>query len=150
MNVEAVPEVVVEVTKLFTAIYLRLHARTESRAKGYRPTPESLGVLMHLAASGPLTVTEAARHMRRSQSVMSEIVTRLERRGLLERMRDQRDRRRTLVWLTPSGQELLAKEQRVFAEELVTQAVDRMNPRDRGRLVDGMRALIRASEGDRA
>src|SRR5262245_49844303 len=92
-----------EIARIWPAIYLPLHARTEPRSRQYRPTPESLGVLTHLAAAGPLTVTEAARHMRRAQSVMSDIVTRLERRGLLERMRDERDRRRVLVWLTPRG-----------------------------------------------
>src|SRR6266545_526020 len=101
MDVGSAGEVAREVSALWPAIYLPLHTRTEPRARRYRPTPESLGVLTHLAASGPLTVTEAARHMRRAQSVMSDIVTRLERRGLLERMRDERDRRRVLVWLTP-------------------------------------------------
>ena len=108
-----------EVAKLWPAIYLPLHARSEPRARQYRPTPESLGVLTHLAAAGPLTVTEAARHMRRAQSVMSDIVTRLERRGLLERMRDQRDRRRVLVWLTPAGHQMLARERRVLDDERV-------------------------------
>ena len=134
-----------EVVALWPAIYLPLHARTEPRARRYRPTPESLGVLMHLAASGPLTVTESARHMRRAQSVMSDIVTRLERRGLLERMRDQRDRRRVLVWLTPKGHDTLARERRVLDEDLVGQAVAKMTPGDRSRLLSGMRALAAAA-----
>src|SRR3982751_3259121 len=89
-----------EVVALWPAIYLPLHTRTEPRARRYRPTPEALGVLTHLASSGPLPLTDAARHMRGAQSVISDIVTRLERRGLLESMRDERDRRRVLVWLT--------------------------------------------------
>lgn len=137
--------IAVEVMALWPSIYLPLHTRTEPRARRYRPTPESLGVLSHLAASGPLTVTEAARHMRRAQSVMSDIVTRLERRGLLERMRDERDRRRVLVWLTPQGHAMLARERRVLDEDLVGQAVEKMNPRDRGRLLAGMRALAEAA-----
>jgi DNA-binding MarR family transcriptional regulator len=134
-----------EVVALWPAIYLPLHARTEPRARRYRPTPESLGVLTHLASSGPLTITEAARHMRRAQSVMSDIVTRLERRGLLERMRDERDRRRVLVWLTDAGHETLASERRVLDEKLVGQAVAKMTARDRSRLLAGMRALAVAA-----
>src|SRR5262249_46676185 len=134
-----------EVARLWPAIYLPLHARTEPRARQYRPTPESLGVLTHLAAAGPLTVTEAARHMRRAQSVMSDIVTRLERRGLLERMRDERDRRRVLVWLTQAGQETLARERRVLDEALVGAALRKMAPADCRKLVDGLRALARAA-----
>jgi DNA-binding MarR family transcriptional regulator len=138
-------DVAQEIVALWPAIYLPLHARTEPRARQYRPTPESLGVLLHLAASGPLTVTESARHMRRAQSVMSDIVTRLERRGLLERMRDERDRRRVLVWLTPKGHATLAREQRVLDEALVGRAIERMSPRDRSRLLAGMRALAQAA-----
>jgi DNA-binding MarR family transcriptional regulator len=136
-----------EVALLWPAIYLPLHARSEPRTRQYRPTPESLGVLSHLAASGPLTVTEAARHMRRAQSVMSDIVTRLERRGLLERMRDERDRRRVLVWLTSAGNEILARERRVLDEELIGAAVRKMAPADRAQLVAGMRALAKAAQG---
>jgi len=134
-----------EVALLWPAIYLPLHARTEPRARRYRPTPESLGVLSHLAAAGPLTVTEAARHMRRAQSVMSDIVTRLERRGLLERMRDERDRRRVLVWLTPAGNDILARERRVLDEELVGAAIRKMAPAERDQLLAGMRALAKAA-----
>jgi DNA-binding MarR family transcriptional regulator len=54
-------------------------------------------VLEHLALAGPLTVGEAAAHMNRAQSVVSEIVTHLERDGLLERQTDPGDRRRTLI-----------------------------------------------------
>src|SRR5262249_43510970 len=136
-----------EVARLWPAIYLPLHARTEPRARQYRPTPQSVGVLTHLGAAGPLTVTEAARHMRRAQSVMSDIVTRLERRGLLERMRDERDRRRVLVWLTPAGQETLARERRVLDEGLVGAAIRKMAADDRRKLVDGLRALARAAHG---
>ena len=136
-----------EVSLLWPAIFLPLHTRTEPRARRYRPTPESLGVLTHLAASGPLTVTEAARHMKRAQSVMSDIVTRLERRGLLERMRDERDRRRVLVWLTPRGHEILERERRVLDEELVGAALRKMTATERAQLVDGMRALARAAHG---
>jgi|SRR5215470_7232406 len=146
MEAASVRRIASQVMVLWPAIYLPLHRRVEPRPRGYRPTPESFGVLAHLAASGPLTVTEAARHMRRAQSVMSEIVTRLERRGLLERMRDERDRRRTLVWLTPAGQETLARERRVLDEERVRAAVERMRPRARAQLLAGMRSLAEAAK----
>src|SRR5262245_57557373 len=96
----AIDRAATAVAELFPAIYLSLHRR---RPKGaYRPTPEAMAVLLHLEAAGPLTVTEAARHMRRSQSTMSAILDRLERRGVIQRMADRRDRRRMLVWLTPA------------------------------------------------
>ena len=56
-----------------------------------------------LTAKNTTVVSEAAAHLSRAQSVVSEIVDGLEDKGLLARMRDSRDRRRTLVWLTDAG-----------------------------------------------
>jgi DNA-binding MarR family transcriptional regulator len=41
----------------------------------------SLAVLEHLAHAGPFTVGEAAAHLSRAQSVVSEIVSHLERQA---------------------------------------------------------------------
>jgi hypothetical protein len=86
---------------LFRAIYLTFHRRDGPRNE---LSGASRAVLQHLAMSGPLTVGEAAVHLDRAQSVVSEIVDGLTRKDLLERERDPGDRRRTLVWLTPAGQ----------------------------------------------
>src|SRR5262249_37699210 len=101
--------------ELFPALYLtfcRRHDKAESRLA--RLTPQQDGVLQHLAMSGPLTVGEMARHFARAQSVVSEIVDVLEQRGLLERMRDERDKRRVLVWLSDGARQLLARRKQVL------------------------------------
>src|SRR4051812_45435506 len=82
---------------LFRALYLTYHRRDGPRSD---LPGASRAVLTHLAVTGPLTVGEAAAHLGRAQSVVSEIVDGLARKGLLERERDPDDRRRTLVWLT--------------------------------------------------
>jgi DNA-binding MarR family transcriptional regulator len=133
-----------ELGRLFPAIYLRLHARRDKA--GHRPAAQGLAVLQHLALSGPLTVGEAARHFGRAQSVTSEIVERLAAQGLVTRMRDERDRRRVLVWLTTAGHELLARDRQVLSPELARAAVRRMTPAARRALVDGMRALVAAAD----
>src|SRR6201999_1775671 len=86
--------------ELFPAVYLRFHRRD---GKQRELSGASRGVLHHLAAAGPLTVGECAKHLDRAQSVVSEIVDQLESHGLLARVRDEGDRRRTLVWLTDGG-----------------------------------------------
>ena len=108
----------------------------------YRPTAESLAILRHLADTGPLTVTEAARHMGRSQPAMSELLQRLVHRDLLARMTDERDRRRTLIWLTPTGQAVLEEAGRVLSEELLAAALRQMSPRQRQELIRSMQALL--------
>jgi DNA-binding MarR family transcriptional regulator len=133
-----------EVGRLFPALYLRLHRRLP---KPRRRVPSQLyPVLQHLAMSGPLTVGEAARHFSRAQSVVSEMVDRLVDHGLVERMRDERDRRRVLVWLTPAGLELLERNREVLSRELVEAAMQRMKPAARRALVEGMRALVAAAD----
>ena len=47
----------------------------------------SRAVLEHLAMAGPLTIGEAAGHLNRAQSVVSEIVSHLTDQELLERKR---------------------------------------------------------------
>lgn len=84
----------------YAATSLAFHRRDEKRSD---LSGSARGVMQHLARTGPLTIGEAARHLDRAQSVVSDIVTGLCTRGLLERRADARDRRRTLVWLTPAG-----------------------------------------------
>jgi len=127
--------------QLYPAVYLRFHRRD---AKGRALPAASRAVLQHLSVAGPLTVGEMARHLGRAQSVVSEVVDHLARDGLLERMRDQRDRRRVLVWLTEDAVALLDRDRDVLSRELLARAMARMTPAERRALLQGMSALIRA------
>ena len=109
----------------FHAIYLTFHRRDRPRSE---LPGASRAVLEHLALAGPLTIGEAAAHMRRAQSVISEIVTHLERDGLLERENDPGDRRRTLIWLTPGGHEAWRRDREVLDVDLLARALARLPP----------------------
>jgi DNA-binding MarR family transcriptional regulator len=130
-----------QVCELFPAIYLRFCKRR--KAADIHVTPQMDAVLLHLATSGPLTIGEMATHFGRAQSVVSGIVTGLEKKGLLERMRDERDRRRTLVWLTGEARAVLSRRQQVLDVGRVERALRRMREDERRGLVEGMRALVR-------
>lgn len=97
--------------ELFPAAYLAFHRRDGKRDQ---LTGASRAVLLHLAQSGPLTVGEAAVHLDRAQSVVSDIVSQLEGHGYVERENDPDDRRRSLVWLTESGRDRLERDARVL------------------------------------
>lgn len=133
-----------EIATLYPAIYQRLHARWQKDEQ--RPSPEALAVLTHLELSGPLTVTEAARHFQRAQSAMSELIARLQAHGHVERIRDVRDRRRTLVWMTESGIDILRRSRKVLDEELLARCIERMTAGDRESLAAGLRALVGVAE----
>ena len=127
--------------ELFPAVYLRFHRRD---AKRDALPSASRAVLQHLSVAGPLAVGEMARHLQRAQSVVSEVVDHLERDGLLERVRDPRDRRRALVWLTEEGLAYLERDRDVLSRELLARAMSGMTAAARAALLRGMRALIRA------
>ncbi len=93
-----------------------------------------------------MTVGECAKHFDRAQSVVSEIVDHLERDGWLARLRDEQDRRRTLVWLTDAGRARLVEEQEVLSKSALARAFDHMTAKERAQLLAGTRALIRAAK----
>ncbi len=127
--------------QLFEQTYLRFHRRDGKRSA---LSGASRAVLLHLALSGPLTIGEAARHLDRAQSVVSDIVTQLEAKRLLERQTDPRDRRRSLVWLTPQGFDRLERDRDVLGRELLERAMSAMPPQQRGALLQGLHALLSA------
>lgn len=127
---------------LFCEVFALFHRRVPKR-KGL--TPESWAVLEHFRLAGPLTVTEASRHTDRAQSVMSGIIDHLQKKGLLQRLRDERDRRRVLVWLTPAGHDRLAKEAQVLDEERLARALARMMEADRTQLLTAVERLLKCA-----
>lgn len=128
-----------EFDRLFQGAYLAFHRRDGRRAE---LSGASRAVLNHLALAGPLTVGEAAAHLDRAQSVVSDIVSQLQDKGLLEREPDPADRRRTLVWLTPAGFDRLAHDRRVLSTDLLGEALAAMPADRRDGLLEGLRTLL--------
>jgi DNA-binding MarR family transcriptional regulator len=126
----------------FPATYLAFHRRDGRRNE---LTNASRAVLQHLAQTGPVSIGDAARHLDRAQSVVSEIVAQLESHGLLEREPDPDNRRRTLVWLTRAGLERLRTDADVLDRELVAEAMAGLGEDTRRGLLDGLEALLAAS-----
>ena len=124
---------------LFRATYLTFHRRDGPRSQ--LPGP-SRAVLEHLAMAGPLTIGEAALHLNRAQSVVSEIVSHLVRGALLERESDPADRRRTLIWLTPAGHESLRRDRDVLDPDLLATAMARLPDDQAGALIAACRPSL--------
>lgn len=108
-----------------------------------RPSPETVVLLSHLAEAGPSTLGELSRHIDRAPSTLSAKVTALEAAGLLARQRDEGDRRRSLIWLTPSGRRTYLDNLRVLDHDLLRRAAERLPGDRRQMLVDLLTELIK-------
>jgi len=134
-----------EIGRLYPAVYRRFHV-SRRPITGSDLTPRMLGVLQHLAIGGPLTLGELATHLGLSKATATELVNRVQQRGLVDRMRDERDQRRVYVWLTEHGRQRANSHARVLADDELLAAVGRMTPADRESLINGLRALLAAAD----
>ncbi len=132
---------------LFRLTYVTAVRRV--RDKRERLSPETVAFLDHLAAAGPMTLGEMARHMDRAASTLSEMVDHLEIKGLLTRERDPADGRRSLVWLTPDGQAALIDARNVLDAGMLARAGAAMAPEDREALLKVFEDFARHLKGER-
>ncbi|MFF4414767.1 MarR family winged helix-turn-helix transcriptional regulator [Streptosporangium sp. NPDC001559] len=84
----------------FTGVFIRL-------ASVERMSFTTLGVLHTLAGSGPLRLSELKASEQVTQPAITQLVTRLERDGLVRRRPDPTDGRAVLVHITPAGAEIV-------------------------------------------
>ncbi|GAA4602139.1 MarR family transcriptional regulator [Actinoallomurus liliacearum] len=69
-----------------------------------------LGVLSHLHQHGPATAGELAAAEYQQPQSLTRVFAELERAGLITRMRDDRDRRQSVLAITPAGTAALARD----------------------------------------
>ncbi len=80
---------------------------------------------------------------------VTDLVDRLERRGLVRRARDPEDRRAVRVELTAAGRRLFGETRRRVIQR-ATEVVRRLDPADYRALATGLRALNRLAPAARA
>ncbi|HET6182861.1 MAG TPA: MarR family transcriptional regulator [Acetobacteraceae bacterium] len=93
-------------------------ARLEPRLASRGLTSTQLGVLEALLHVGPMTQRELGRKVLTSAGNMTDVVDKLERRGLVQRSRKPGDRRAVQVELTKSGREHIAALFPLHAEDI--------------------------------
>jgi DNA-binding MarR family transcriptional regulator len=130
------------VARLFPEVYRRYHWAQRVIGAELPVSRRALEVLQHLNASGPLTVGEQAEHLGLRRNSVSELLQRLEAKGLIARIRDERDERRVLVWLTESGRNVVSRIGQVLAPDLLAQTMAILSPEDRAVVVRGIELLV--------
>ena len=132
------------VARLFPEVYRRYHWANRVRGADLPVTRRALEVLQHLSLSGPLTVGEQAEHLGLRRNSVSELLQRLEAKGLVARIRDERDERRVLVWLTDAGRDVVSRVGQVLAPDLIAQVMANLSPEERAAVVRGVELLATA------
>jgi DNA-binding MarR family transcriptional regulator len=132
------------IARLFPEVYRRYHWAQKVRGGDLPATRRGLEVLQHLAVGGPLTVGEQAQHLGLRRNSVSELLQRLEAKGLVTRVRDERDERRVLVWLTEAGRDVVSRIGQVLAPDLLTDSLAALSPAERAIVVRGFELLAAA------
>ena len=133
-----------EIARLYGEMWRRFQPPRRS-IEGSDVTPRMLALLRHLEQAGPLTVGEQATHLGIGRAAASELIDRLEGKGLVARMRDERDQRRVFVWLTDEGRRRVASLAGSVLDPPFLQAVAAITPEQRQQIIDGLGALLRAA-----
>ena len=103
------------------------------------------GPLIAVALEGTLSVSELAERLGLSLSATSLMVGELSRAGLVERVEDENDRRRTIVRLNEDIRDSIDAWIGSRTEPF-RRALERLSPRTRANFMEGMRVLAEESE----
>ena len=106
-------------TALYNAIGLVVR-RLRQTAAPDEPTLPERSVLARLSRLGPATAADLARIEQISPQAMGITLAALEERGLVERRRDEGDRRRSVTTVTEAGQEMLRLKRSARARVIAT------------------------------
>lgn len=108
-------EMLVSLRKITQAISLHSH----DLSRRYGLTGPQLVILNEIANHESISVTELARSISLSQATVTDILNRLAKKGLVERTRDVKDRRRVIIRITPTSRDILSKAPPALQETFV-------------------------------
>ncbi|MEQ0558718.1 MarR family transcriptional regulator [Amycolatopsis sp. NEAU-NG30] len=102
----------------------------------------TLSVLHTLAGTGPSRLTDLTASEQVTQSAISQLVTKLERDGLVERRPDPADGRGVLVHITDAGRAVV-EGRRAERVARLAELAGRLGPKERAAIAAALPALAR-------
>ncbi|MBW8485393.1 MarR family winged helix-turn-helix transcriptional regulator [Actinomadura parmotrematis] len=129
---------------LFKHAHARLTALSAAALEPFGITGRDLAVLAVLGAPDELSQAEAAARLGVDRTTMVALIDGLEGRGLVERRRSARDRRRNTVLPTPEGRDLLARAEDA-RRAMEARFLAPLPPGDAERLIASLRVLAAGS-----
>ncbi|MFQ5743921.1 MAG: MarR family winged helix-turn-helix transcriptional regulator [Acidobacteriota bacterium] len=110
-------QVLVALRRIVRAI--DLHSRFLATRFGL--TGPQLTVLRELSHRGGVSISDLAKAVHLSHATVTDILARLQRRGLVQRVRSEADKRRVLAWATPAAEETLSRTPPLLQEHFLAQ-----------------------------
>ncbi len=107
-------------------------------------TSAQVFVLRTLQAHDGASVNDLANLTHTHQSTVSEVVSRLETKGFIERHVASADRRRVELHLSPAGREIVSRQAQTPQEDIVG-AIAALSVENRAALAQGLLALAQAA-----
>lgn len=111
-------------------------------------TLPQLKTAMILRQQGDWSVGRVAERLKVGEPTASHLVDRLVQSGLAERTEDEKDRRRTLVRLSPTGRKLV-EERLQRTEEHLRELFARISQEELTALRQGLHAIVEAARNER-
>lgn len=136
-------EVLAALRRIIRAI--DLHSR--ALVHRYGLTGPQLVVLKELAEGPPRTVSELAQAVNLSQATLTGILDRLDRKGLIGRVRSTEDRRKVIVSLTPAAKEVIAQAPPLLQEHF-TQAFGGLAEWEQNQILSSLQRIVALMEAE--
>lgn len=122
-----------------------IHSKKLVRSQGL--TVPQILVLKEIDELGWPTVGEIARGVTLSQATVTNILSRLEQRGIVERSRSEDDKRRVLVRLTDEGARVLRNSPSLLHEDFL-ERFDRLQDWEQNQILASMQRLAQLMDAE--
>jgi len=138
-----------ELASLLPLLSRELHRSAFPKIRAAGLTNAQFWILKWIAVAGPFSMTGLANYLQISSPTVSGVVDELEKRGLLQRTRTQKDRRSVELRVTPKGERLLEQLNRESARVAARAAAD-IPAADKKVAVRVLALLVKTLESDSA
>lgn len=136
-------EVLAALRRIIRAI--DLHSR--ALVHRYGLTGPQLVVLKELAEGPPRTVSELAQAVNLSQATLTGILDRLDRKGLIRRVRSTEDRRKVIVSLTVAAEKVIVQAPPLLQEHF-TQAFGGLPEWEQNQILSSLQRIVALMEAE--
>jgi MarR family transcriptional regulator, organic hydroperoxide resistance regulator len=142
MSMEEKPCMISSIVDNLRRVFQVVHGHSKKAERETGLTGPQLWAIKVIADSAPIRVSDLAARMYLHPATTVGILDRLEKKGLIVRVRSQQDRRSVEISLTESGREVVAKAPEV-AQGLLVSGLERLSSRKLKMVDTGLAQMVK-------